>query len=143
MRSGAMWRYGTRLVLLAWLAATAHQLQAEQKSLSDGVSGDGHMEMRGDQYGAFGPFSINDPGIGNYDPNGAVGLRPWLFWSGLMLTNGTDFQWLMDADDWPGDFGGRMLDTELVSDVPTNSTRTSSFNVSLLGDLRVDLVQEV
>ena len=36
-----------------------------------------------------------------------------------------------------------MMDYEVISDESTGSTRTSSFNVSLYGDLRVDLVQEL
>ena len=133
----------TQLLALAALLSVSAFVRADQQALSDGVAGDGHFEIRGDQYGAFGPFSVTDPGYGNYNPDGPLGLRPWAYWSGLMLTDGVEWQWLMDADDWPGDFGGRMMDDEVISDESTGSTRTSSFNVSLYGDLRVDLVQEL
>ncbi len=131
------------LPLLVCLLIASTQVLADQEILTDGVSGDGHMEIRGDQYGAFGPFSVSNPGRGRYDPDGPVGLRPWSFWSAIMLTDGFDWQWLMDADDWPGDFGSRMLDEEVISDESTGSKRTSSFDVSLFSDLQVDLVQEL
>jgi len=132
-----------RLLVLVCLLTASTRVVADQETLTDGVSGDGHMQIRGDQYGAFGPFSVSDPGEALYDPDGPVGLRPWSFWSAIMLTDGFDWQWLMDADDWPGDFGARMLDDEVISDEFTASTRTSSFDVSLFGDLQVDLMQEV
>jgi hypothetical protein len=125
------------------LLAAPISASADQEILTGGAAGDGQMQIRGDQYGAFGPFSVSDAGFGNYDPDGALGLRPWAFWSGLMLTDGESWQWLMDADDWPGDFGERMLDDEVISDESTASSRTSSFGVSRLGDLQVDLVQEL
>ncbi len=136
-------RHGTQLLLWVCLLTVTTQAGADQRVLTDGVSGDGHMELRGDQYGAFGPFSVADPGWANYDPDGPVGLRPWSFWSAIMLTDGEAWQWLMDADDWPGDFGARMLDDDVISDASTGSTRTSSFDVPLYGDLQVDLVQEL
>ena len=98
-------RHGTQLLLLVGLLMAPTHACADQEILTDGASGDGHIEIRGDQYGAFGPFSVTDAGFGNYDPDGPVGLRPWSYWSGMMLTDGVEWQWLMDADDWPGDFG--------------------------------------
>ena len=96
--------HGTQLLMLVCLLTASTQVCADQEDLTDGVSGDGHMEIRGDQYGAFGPFSVSNPGQGNYDPGGPVGLSPWSFWSAIMLTDGVEWQWLMDVDDWPGDF---------------------------------------
>ncbi len=97
--------HATQVLLLMGLLSAPALVCADQQVLSDGVAGDGHMEIRGDQYGGFGPFSGSDAGFGNYNPDGPVGLRPWAFWSALMLTDGVEWQWLMDADDWPGDFG--------------------------------------
>lgn len=141
--SNVLTRRGLQFAMFMSALVSPRMLLAEQETLSDAATGDGHMEIRGDQYGAFGPFSVSNPGAGNYDPTGPVGLRPWVFWSGMMLTDGNEFQWLMDADDWPGDFGGRMLDDEVTSDVTVGSKRTSSFTVSKYDGLSVDLVQEV
>jgi hypothetical protein len=127
----------------AFLLAAPALVRADQEVLTDGVAGDGHMEIRGDQYGAFGSFSVMDPGFGNYNPDGPVGLRPWSYWSAIMLTDGEQWQWLMDAEDWPGDFGARLPDDVVVADQITASARTSSFQVPLYGDLQVDLLQEL
>ncbi len=141
--SNMLARRGLQFAMLMGVLVGPQTLMAEQETLSDSVTGDGHMEIRGDQYGAFGPFSVSNPGAGSYDPTGPVGLRPWVFWSGMMLTDGNEFQWLMDVDDWPGDFGGRMMDDEVTSDVTVGAKRTSSFTVSRYEGLSVDLVQEV
>ena len=135
-------RWFVVLIFVAGIVAIEQRARADQVVLSDGVSGDGHMTVRTDEFGAFGSFSVGDPGYGRFDPDGAVGRSDWQFWSGLMLTDGIEFQWLMDDDDWPNDFGEGLLDIDVTSDSSNNSTRTSRFVVPKMGDLEVDLVQE-
>jgi hypothetical protein len=130
------------LASLICICCVVSAARAEQRVLSDGLPGDGHMTIRGDQYGAFGPFSVNDAGFGRFNPDGPVGTRPWQFWSGLMLTDGETFRWLMDADDWPGQFGERLLDDNLLADSATSTTRESAFDIPEYEGLFVNLVQE-
>ncbi len=129
-------------VFLVAVACLPTDLQAEQQTLTSG-GGDGQMSIRSDQYGAFGGFSVNAPGFGRFDPPSVSGLKDWQYAGALMLADDFVFRWLMDSDDWPGDFVNEMDDSDMLSDVVDGQVRTSSFRVLDFGDLEVDLVQEV
>ena len=60
-----------------------------------------------------------------------------------MLADDAVYRWLMDSDDWPGDFVNEMEDSDVLADSTAGQVRTSSFRVTDFGDLEVDLVQDV
>ena len=90
-------------VVAGWLSLSGG-LRAEQRTLTSGAGGDGQMSIRSDQYGAFGPFSVDAPGFGKFDAETVSGLKDWQYVGALMLADDAVYRWLMDSDDGPGDF---------------------------------------
>ena len=145
MGSGDMLRhYRTSFLFWACLLTCTTWVHANQETLTDGLTDDGHMTIRGDQYGAFGPFSIYSAGFGRFDPDGAVELKDWQFGGGLMLADDVTYRWLMDGDDWTMDFPQKIDDTFLLSDVVTSDRRMTRFIVPEFnfGDIEAELVQQ-
>jgi hypothetical protein len=126
---------------IATLTPTA---RAEIITLTGGggmVFQDGYIRIWSDQYGAFGRCG---PGGALFDPELDARTGHWLCFGGLMLTNGKDFNWLVDENDWAFEgFPFPLPDENLLSDTVNDarSSRTSSFLVEF-ANLQVDLVQE-
>jgi hypothetical protein len=98
------------------------------------------MTITGDQYGTFGPA--------RFTPADGSPSFIWQYSGLLMVTDGTDYVWLADQNEWSifECCGGRvnlLPDAELVSDTVEAAKRTSQFRVSRLDNLNVDLVQEM
>jgi hypothetical protein len=99
-------------------------------------SNDGDVTIEAGPFGAFTTATLDS--------------SSWGFWQGLMLADGNNFQWLMDANDWGAEFANLMDVDSLESDTQDEDeqVRTSTFNVpndplnSLPADLGVSLTQE-
>ena len=75
-------RFNLRLLLslvVAGCVSLSGDLRAEQQTLTSGAGGDGQMSIRSDQYGAFGPFSVDAPGFGKFDAESVSGLKDWQY----------------------------------------------------------------
>ena len=115
-----------------------------RETLTDGLTDDGHMTIRGDRSGAFGPIFHLQRGFGRFNPDGGVELKDWQFGGGLMLADDVTYRWLMDGDDWTMDFPRKIDDTFLLSDVVTSDRRMTRFIVPEFnfGDIEAELVQQ-
>jgi hypothetical protein len=97
------------------------------------------MTVTGDQYGTFGPA--------RFSPADGSSPFTWQYFGSVMLTDGTDYVWLADQDEWRTfDCCGSvdlLSDAAMVSDTVEGAKRTSQFRVPRLGNLDIGLVQEV
>jgi hypothetical protein len=133
------------LVFVVWvvpLVVLARPAGADRKGLASSVSGAGTIRVSVDQYGTFAGA--------RFRPADGAPSFSWQYLGSLMLTDGTDFVWLADDEDWrdtsrngnPPLLDSSLLDSEMVSDTVEPAKRTSQFHVSSLRNLSVDLVQE-
>jgi hypothetical protein len=97
------------------------------------------MRVSADQYGTFSGAS--------FKPADDSASLSWQYLGSLMLTDGKDYVWLADEEDWQNEIApeawNKLADAELLSDNVEAAKRTTRFHVSSFGELAVDLVQEL
>lgn len=113
--------------------------------LDNGLVGDGHLMVAGDEYGFFGPALAG--GAATFDPIGEIPDETWGFYGALLVADESGSRrWLASntEDTFNGGMGGEPL-TSVDADEATESRRVSSFVVPGVfnGELEVDLEQQV
>ena len=123
--------------LVPLLLATVGSTGLTSAGLTTLTSPDGSWSLSSDEFGAFGEsvagsFAQRDFGSG---------LTGYAWTAGVLITDGTSSQWLAGDANFGMNGLTAIAASNVISDVTSGNTRTSTFNVPNFSDLRVTLTQ--